>query len=56
MKGVDKLKALRTVTMVNENDVLAQSKIDTLENINAKYFILYSAGALNIGHNCIVFD
>ncbi len=56
MKGVEKLKALRTITMIKEADPLAQSKIDTLENINAKYFILYSAGALKIGKNCIVFD
>ena len=55
MTAIEKMRALNTVTMIAEDDPQAQDKIDTLEQIGARYFILYSNPDLKIGKNCIVF-
>ncbi len=55
MTGIEKLKALRTVTLINDDDPNAQKLIDECEDIGAFYFMVYTARGLKIGKHCIVF-
>ena len=54
MKAIDKLRAINTVTVIDQNDKQAQQKIDTLEKIHAYYFIKYEIPNIRIGKYCIV--
>ena len=54
MTAIEKLLAINTVTVIDQNDKHAQQKIDTLEKIHAYYFIKYEIPNIKIGEYCIV--
>ena len=55
MTAIEKIRALNTVTVIDEDDPKAQNKIDTLEGIGAKYKVNGDPFKFKIGIWCEMF-